>query len=229
MKTKRCYGCQEFKLLESFSRRKSNADGLQDKCKPCVNAYLKDWRDRNLERKRQMDRDYAAANRERARTKTRLWVLANPDRKKENDRAYVEANKERLQLQSAIYRAENRDEIQAKKRRHRIENREQILAKQKAWKAANKGKVLANVAFRKARKRQATPPWLTVEQRRQMRDLYETAEIFRANMNDDFHVDHIIPINHPLVCGLHVPWNLQILTAADNLRKGNNVELGPWP
>jgi hypothetical protein len=38
-------------------------------------------------------------------------------------------------------------------------------------------------------------------------------------------LDHVVPINHPLVCGLHVEWNLQVITSAENLAKSNNW----WP
>ena len=43
-----------------------------------------------------------------------------------------------------------------------------------------------------------------------------------------FHVDHIIPLNGKLVSGLHVPSNLRIIAAEDNIEKGNEFEIESW-
>ncbi len=37
-------------------------------------------------------------------------------------------------------------------------------------------------------------------------------------------MDHIIPVNHPLVCGLGVPWNFQVIHWRVNGAKGNTWE-----
>lgn len=223
MEPKTCSKCRVEKPRDQFSRKTRNRDGLSDTCKECNAAYLRAWAAANRDRKRQMDRDYAAANREQARARARAWAAANRERKRQTDRNYAAANQERISEQSATYREKNKDRIRQNKARYAEENKEAIRQRRKEWRQANHGKVLANVTLRKMKKRNATPPWLTKEHRLQMRWAYELAEILTATMGEPYHVDHIFPISHPRSCGLHVPWNLQVIPARDNLKKGNTL------
>jgi 5-methylcytosine-specific restriction endonuclease McrA len=76
---------------------------------------------------------------------------------------------------------------------------------------------------RKRRHRNATPPWITKEQKAAMRDLYVQAVRMTALMGDRYVVDHIVPLISPVVCGLHVPWNLRVITQEENLKKSNKL------
>lgn len=64
----------------------------------------------------------------------------------------------------------------------------------------------------------ATPSWITGPMIDEMRWLY-------LNCPPGKHVDHIVPLTSNLVCGLHVPWNLQWLPDKTNLVKSNHM----WP
>lgn len=91
---------------------------------------------------------------------------------------------------------------------------------------SNPGKVNARNSKYIYTKRKATPSWLTKEQLRDIEEFYILAQEL-AWLNQDgkpFHVDHIIPLQGRDICGLHVPWNLQLLPENVNCSKGNKYE-----
>jgi len=94
----------------------------------------------------------------------------------------------------------------------------------KAMKKTPKGKLLSkqNKYLRELRLRECTPKWLTKEHRKQIRDLIAQRDLLREQ-GQEFHLDHIIPIRGENVCGLNVPWNLQLLPAEENIKKSNKL------
>lgn len=74
---------------------------------------------------------------------------------------------------------------------------------------------------RMTRAKQATPPWLSEEQRKLISEFYKISLKLSKGSGVKYHVDHIIPLQGVNVCGLHVPWNLQVLPASENLLKSN--------
>jgi hypothetical protein len=73
------------------------------------------------------------------------------------------------------------------------------------------------IALCRKRNPNATPKWLTEDDLKQMRKTYRDAQVRR------WEVDHIVPLRGKVVCGLNVPWNLQILSPQLNRKKGNEV------
>jgi 5-methylcytosine-specific restriction endonuclease McrA len=74
------------------------------------------------------------------------------------------------------------------------------------------------IQYRSLRSRKqlcAQPKWAD---QNKLKEIYKRARLLGLE------VDHIIPLKHPLVCGLHVPNNLQLLTRTQNARKSNKFD-----
>jgi hypothetical protein len=68
----------------------------------------------------------------------------------------------------------------------------------------------------------AMPNWANTDA---IEKLYTAARKLTEETGIQYHVDHIIPIKHPKVCGLHVEQNLCILSATDNIKKSNKFKI----
>lgn len=79
-------------------------------------------------------------------------------------------------------------------------------------------------ARRRATKLNATPKWLSKHQLEHIKAYYETAAVLSKEWGVQMDVDHIIPLMGKNVCGLHVPWNLQVMIHVANREKSNRVQ-----
>lgn len=82
-------------------------------------------------------------------------------------------------------------------------------------------KVAARLSMRRAQMVKATPPWLSDAQKEQIRAIYVHAADCALVSGYRYEVDHIIPLHADGICGLHVPWNLQVLPHDLNAKKRN--------
>ena len=92
------------------------------------------------------------------------------------------------------------------------------------WQKRNLEVGCAKTQAYQARKSQALPPWLTQEDLSKMKSVYKMCRSVGKKTGTKHQVDHIVPLNGETVCGLHVPWNLQILSAYENRTKSNKLE-----
>ena len=91
------------------------------------------------------------------------------------------------------------------------------LARKRAWDKAHPEYLRHQSARRRAAIANAMPRWLSGAQRAAIRAIYAAAPAGHE-------VDHVIPLRGKTVCGLHVPWNLQIIPMLENRTKGNRFD-----
>jgi hypothetical protein len=115
-----------------------------------------------------------------------------------------------------------KESIAQSERRKTESYREKVRPFNHGYKRSNLAKFNTYDANRRAAKIERTPGWLTEADNAAIMAMYEKARQLTKETGVEHHVDHIIPLQGSLVSGLHVPGNLQVITAAENLEKSNS-------
>jgi hypothetical protein len=124
---------------------------------------------------------------------------------------------------SKQYYQKNKDKIIAKYYVWLNDNRERHNQRCGEWVRKNRDKVNERTARRYASKTQATPKWLSKDERWMIIEAYHLAKLRERTIGGKWEVDHIIPLRGRTVMGLHVPWNLRVVPMQQNRRKSNTV------
>ena len=133
------------------------------------------------------------------------------------------ANQAKNQEYSRNWYASNKGRAAAANNAWVARNKELAARIKAAWKARNVGHAKAAAAQRRSSVRRATPQWLSASDRANIAGFYEMSARVSACLGIKHHVDHVYPLRGKESCGLHVPWNLRVIPAALNLRKGNKM------
>lgn len=202
---KYCPKCKSDKPREEFYKASKAKDGLQGYCKVCVRAISltrKDYR-----------KSYRKLNSKKSKDYRKQYTLANKDKITMSNKQYREDNKERVKLSQKTYKENNYDKVLESSRKYREKNKPKYAKYRSA---------------RRAVEARATPSWLTEEHHKRMELMWGLRELKSFVNGTEYEVDHIVPLNGVTVCGLHVPWNLQLLPKTENRKKQHRMWPGMW-
>jgi hypothetical protein len=152
---------------------------------------------------------YVVANRAKVilanKIAVKRYAQNNPEKRLASKKRWSAANRE---LEKAIVRESSK--------RWYWNNRDKAKARYRAWMRANLPSLRVRNAKRGAQQLKAMPEWAEVD---------KIAFVYKMARRWGFEVDHVVPLQHPSVCGLHVWANLQVLSKEENSRKRNRH----WP
>ena len=140
-----------------------------------------------------------------SRVSVRRWTIAGEsDKVSAANMAWQKRNKKHVYAYSA-------------ERRQDPKRKELARERAKAWYELNAGRKAATVNAR----RRGMKEWPCSEIEKLMIEYrYEDARRLTKETGAKHHVDHIIPLAKG---GPHLPWNLQVLTETENLKKGAKI------
>lgn len=137
-------------------------------------------------------------------------------------RLYYKKNKEKFKEWQKAWVLQNPEKVKQSRDTWIKENPEKNVQSKEKYRKSNLGKIANKVARYYAKKLKATPTWANLFF---IEEAYLLANLRTKLFGFSWHVDHIIPLQGKLICGLHVEDNLQVIPAIENQRKNNSFVL----
>lgn len=202
---KQCSDCKEFKELTEFYWYKGKYVKPYNFCKKCntIRCIKYQKTEKGKLAKQKSDKNYYLNH------KLEFQKRNQSDEHKNSVKKYRLSGKEK--------------ETRKKWKKNNTEKVRRINSK---WRTKNKAHMNALFAKRRCNKLLRTPSWLTKDDFRFIGLFYKESKRLTEVTGVKHHVDHIIPLQGENISGLHVPWNLQILTEQENKKKHNNFIQG---
>jgi len=153
------------------------------------------------------------------------------------DKIYFEKNTEKIRANVAKYRELNKEKSKEAIKKSMLKKEEKYKQLKKQWrelnaekmrfykqkyKKSNLSKVRESSASYRSFKLNAIPSWID---KTKISCLYSVANMLNKYGTEKYHVDHIVPLRHKLVCGLHTYENLMVIPAKQNLQKSNKFSV----
>lgn len=202
---KTCTKCGEEKPLDDFPASRKSKSGRDSRCKACAARHAAEYRRKNPEKVKEQQRAAYLKNKESRDAYVKAWCQANKEKRAEHRKKWRDNNYEKAR------------EVE---RLSRMKNRAKLLERKRKYAANNRPKYAAYSQKRRAALLRAIPPWADLSA---IEAIFEECARLTRETGIGHHVDHIVPLQSPVVCGLHVESNLRIIDGTSNRSKGNKL------
>jgi 5-methylcytosine-specific restriction endonuclease McrA len=217
---KLCKLCGETKDKTLFWKSKITLDLCYSHCIECAKKENKERYEKNREQRILKAKEWIANNRERHQQFVKNWTKNN----RTQVNAYLKEYRKdpSVKAKQKAYRELVKPVVKIKSKKYN--QRPEVKLRARQLQISKQPFLKAKISVYNKQRLDRVPLWLNQNHIDIIDMFYQARDHMNTIGPTKFHIDHIVPLKGEIVSGLHVPWNLQILSEEENLAKSNRFE-----